>query len=69
MTGVDEVGAHCGLFFLGDVYERLVGDVAGRVEGWVGEEGTRRLLEGEGGADAECGFGGGGWESGVGWVR
>jgi hypothetical protein len=27
------------------------------------------LLEGEGGADAECGFGGGGWESGVGWVR
>ncbi|CUS11122.1 unnamed protein product, partial [Tuber aestivum] len=44
MTGVDEVGAHCGLFFLGDVYERLVGDVAGRIEGWVGEEGTRRLL-------------------------
>ncbi|PWW74894.1 hypothetical protein C7212DRAFT_203389, partial [Tuber magnatum] len=41
MTGVDEVGAHCGLFFLGDVYERLVGDVAGRIEGWVGEEGTR----------------------------
>ncbi|RPA92383.1 hypothetical protein L873DRAFT_1794290 [Choiromyces venosus 120613-1] len=47
MTGVDEVGAHCGLFFLGDVYERLVGDVAGRIEGWIGEEGTRRLLEGE----------------------
>jgi len=36
MTGVDEVGAHFGLFFLGDVYERVVGDVAGRLEGWVG---------------------------------
>ena len=30
---------------LGDVYERLVGDVAGRVEGWVGEEGTGEVLE------------------------
>lgn len=35
MRGVDEVGAHCGLFFMGDVYEQLVGDVAGLVEGWV----------------------------------
>jgi len=59
MTGVDEVGAHCGLFFLGDVYERLVGDVAGRIEGWVGEEGTRRVLEEEGGG-VESGFGSGG---------
>ena len=33
MTGVDEVGAHCGLFCLGDVHERPVGDVASRVEG------------------------------------
>jgi len=30
---------------LGDVYERLVGDVAGRIEGWVGEEGTGEVLE------------------------
>ncbi|KAF2237233.1 hypothetical protein EV356DRAFT_430303, partial [Viridothelium virens] len=38
MPGVDEVGAHCGLFFLGETYERLVGDVAGRIEGWCREE-------------------------------
>jgi len=66
MTGVDEVGAHCGLFFLGDVYERLVGDVAGRIEGWVGEEGTRRVLEGEGGGGVENGFSSSRWEGGVG---
>ncbi|KAI9785059.1 MAG: hypothetical protein M1816_000529 [Peltula sp. TS41687] len=35
MEGVDEVGAHCGLFFLSQTYEMLVGDVAGRVEDWV----------------------------------
>ena len=28
------------------IVERLLGDVAGRFEGWVGEEGTRRVLEG-----------------------
>ena len=38
MEGVDEVGAHCGLFFVDERYERLVGDVAGRVEGWVRSE-------------------------------
>lgn len=43
MDGVDEVGAHCGLFVLGPVYERLVGDVAGRVEAWVGEEVSWRV--------------------------
>ncbi|KAI9689696.1 MAG: hypothetical protein M1820_010066 [Bogoriella megaspora] len=46
MPGVDEVGAHCGLFFMGEAYERLVGDVAGRVEGWVMEaEGERVARE------------------------
>lgn len=35
MKDVDEVGAHCGLFFVDERYERLVGDVAERVEGWV----------------------------------
>lgn len=45
MIGVDEVGAHCGLFFVGEAYERLVGDVAARMEEWVGEERTRRILE------------------------
>ena len=34
-TGMDEVGAHCGIFFLGDVDERLAGDTAGKIEGWV----------------------------------
>ena len=29
------MGAHCELFFLGDVYERLVGDASGKIEGWV----------------------------------
>ncbi|RMY03536.1 hypothetical protein D0867_10656 [Hortaea werneckii] len=37
MEGVDEVGAHCGLFFVDERYERLVGDVGERVEGWVRE--------------------------------
>lgn len=45
MAGVDEVGAHCGLFAPGPVYERLVGDVAGRLEAWVGEEVSRRVAE------------------------
>ncbi len=35
MEGVDEVGAHCGLFFPGEHYERLVGDVGSRIVGWV----------------------------------
>ncbi|KAK5111018.1 hypothetical protein LTR62_005393 [Meristemomyces frigidus] len=35
MPGVDEVGAHCGLFFVDERYERLVGDVAERVGGWT----------------------------------
>ncbi|KAI9692363.1 MAG: hypothetical protein M1822_006594 [Bathelium mastoideum] len=54
MPGVDEVGAHCGLFFLGETYERLVGDVAGRVEEWCREaEGERvaREMGGEGGEE------------------
>jgi hypothetical protein len=48
MDGVDEVGAHCGLFFAGPHYESLVGDVGARVEEWVKEDITRRvILEGE----------------------
>ncbi|KUI52781.1 hypothetical protein VP1G_00163 [Cytospora mali] len=31
MKGVDEVGAHCGLFFPGPHYEPLIGDVGGRI--------------------------------------
>jgi pimeloyl-ACP methyl ester carboxylesterase len=39
MKDVDEVGAHCGLFFVDERYERLVGDVSERIEGWVKAEG------------------------------
>lgn len=36
MPGVDEVGAHCGLFFVdGERYEWFVNDVAERIEDWV----------------------------------
>ncbi len=38
MPGVDEVGAHCGLFFVdGGRYQRFVVDVAERIENWVAE--------------------------------
>lgn len=43
MQGVDEVGAHCGLFFPGEHYERLIGDVGGRVQNWVHEDMSKRL--------------------------
>jgi len=44
MEGVDEVEAHTSLFFLGPVYEKLVGDTSARIEEWVKEDGTRRVL-------------------------
>jgi len=38
MPGVDEVGAHCGLFFVdGERYQRFVADVAEGIERWVEE--------------------------------
>ncbi|KAK5663114.1 hypothetical protein OQA88_6531 [Cercophora sp. LCS_1] len=46
MEGVDEVGAHCGLFFPGPHYEGLVGDVVTRVVEWVGEDMSRRAVAG-----------------------
>jgi pimeloyl-ACP methyl ester carboxylesterase len=42
MEGVDEVGAHCGLFSPGPQYESLVGDVGARIESWVQEDARRR---------------------------
>lgn len=40
MPGVDEVGAHCGLFFVdGERYQWFVNDVAERIEDWVEERG------------------------------
>ncbi|KAF2817682.1 uncharacterized protein BDZ99DRAFT_505303 [Mytilinidion resinicola] len=52
MEGVDEVGAHCGLFFVSETYERLVGDVGARIEEWVREDMTERLVRELGGAGA-----------------
>ncbi|KAI6382586.1 hypothetical protein MCOR25_000589 [Pyricularia grisea] len=47
MEGMDEVGAHCGLFFPGPQYETLIGDVGMRIQGWVHEDASRRaMLEG-----------------------
>ena len=38
MPGVDEVGAHCGLFLVdGERYQKFVVDVADRIEAWVAE--------------------------------
>ncbi|PVH74958.1 hypothetical protein DL98DRAFT_428408 [Cadophora sp. DSE1049] len=44
MEGVDEVGAHCGLFFPGPQYESLVGDVGERISKWVEEDANRRAI-------------------------
>lgn len=46
MEGVDEVGAHCGLFFMGPHYEKLVGDVGARIVGWVHEDLNKRAALG-----------------------
>jgi hypothetical protein len=43
MENVDEVGAHCGLFFVDERYERLVGEVADRLEMWVREAADGRV--------------------------
>ncbi|KAK4645839.1 hypothetical protein QC761_205060 [Podospora bellae-mahoneyi] len=54
MRDVDEVGAHCGLFFdTAPHYELLVGDVGEMVAGWVREDGTRRVVLGEEGEDLD----------------
>ena len=44
MEGVDEVGAHCGLFFQGQQYESLVGDVGERIGSWIRADATRRMI-------------------------
>ncbi|TID24375.1 40S ribosomal protein [Venturia nashicola] len=44
MKDMDEVDAHCGLFFLGETYERLVGDVGANIEEWVKDDMTERMV-------------------------
>lgn len=45
MEGMDEVAAHTSLFFVNETYEKLVGDVGARVEEWVGERESLRIVE------------------------
>ena len=48
MEGVDEVVAHTTLFSgAGEAYEKLVGDTASRIEEWVHEDQTKRIVLGE----------------------
>ena len=44
MDGMDEVSAHCGLFFPGPHYDKLVGDVGSRIMGWVQDDLTKRTI-------------------------
>ena len=44
MEGMDEVAAHTSLFFVNETYERLVGDVGDRVEEWVREADSERVV-------------------------
>ncbi|KAF2450043.1 hypothetical protein P171DRAFT_350322 [Karstenula rhodostoma CBS 690.94] len=44
MEGIDEVTAHTTLFFVNDTYERLVGEVGARIEDWVSEADSLRLV-------------------------
>jgi hypothetical protein len=47
MEGVDEVGAHCGLFFIDERYERMVGEIAETVEKWVHEDRGEAFVAGQ----------------------
>jgi flagellar biosynthesis GTPase FlhF len=44
MQDMDEVTAHTSLFFVNETYERLVGDVGDRIEEWVREADSVRLV-------------------------
>ncbi|GME25175.1 PGAP1-like protein [Neofusicoccum parvum] len=44
MKDMDEVGAHCGLFFVSETYERLVGEVADNIERWVLDDVSERAV-------------------------
>ncbi|KAI0004027.1 hypothetical protein F4779DRAFT_600645 [Xylariaceae sp. FL0662B] len=44
MKDIDQVGAHTSLFFDGEHYEKLIGDVGQTVVGWVQEDLTKRAV-------------------------
>lgn len=45
MEGMDEVIAHTSMFFVSETYAKLVGDTAERIESWVQNDMTRRMVE------------------------
>lgn len=44
MDGMSEVTAHCGLFFSGPHYDKLIGDVGSRIVAWVQDDLTKRAI-------------------------
>jgi chemotaxis protein histidine kinase CheA len=49
MKNMDEVTAHTSLFFMNETYERLVGDVGAKVEDWIREADSVRVVREMGG--------------------
>ena len=47
VDGVDEIGAHCGLFLPGEHFEKLVGDMEDRILDWLREGTATRAALGE----------------------
>lgn len=45
MENMDEVVAHTSLFFVGETYAKLVGDTAQRIEQWVRDAATIRVIK------------------------
>ncbi|KAK5047643.1 hypothetical protein LTR84_006308 [Exophiala bonariae] len=44
MEGIDEVVAHTSMFKMSETYVKMVGDTAERIERWVADDATKRLL-------------------------
>lgn len=44
MEGIDEVVAHTSMFQMSETYVKMVGDTAERVERWIAEDATKRML-------------------------
>lgn len=51
MQDMDEVAAHTSLFFMNETYERLVGDVGARIEEWIREADSVRVVREMSGMD------------------
>ena len=42
--GIDEVTAHTSMFMITDTYAKMVGDVVERIEGWLAEDASARMI-------------------------